>query len=179
MINVSHTIDIGKTLQVSVDVGRLPESALEHVIKIGLRNILMDSHAGVNTTKYPEADAAKIREMSLETAMKKLEAMYRGEIRSNATTREASLTPVEKEARRLAREYVAGLAGKFEKDDQHALNLRKMADILGLPCETTDEQKSVFAAAIKRRAARADVIATAEKNVAEAAKLNTKVDVEL
>lgn len=172
-------IDIGKTLTVDVDVARLGlkelSDAASHVVKIGLRNILMDSHAGVNTTKYPDADAATIRQMSLEVAMKKLDALYRGEVRANATTRASSLTPVEKEAHRLAREYVAKNAGRFERDDAHALWLARAAEIMEMP---TDDLKAVFAAAVKRRAARPDVIAQAEKNVAAVEKLNV-ADIEL
>lgn len=97
-------VNIGKDIELDVDVERLgfpPEAMLSavarHVVYLGLRNPLMDSHAGI--TKDEEDFVAKSR----ATAEKKLAAMYAGEIRV-AGTREGD--PVRAEAKRLAVKHV-------------------------------------------------------------------------
>ena len=93
-------VNIGKGIELNVDVARLGFPAdlppvAAHTVMIGLRNQLMDSHAGMtakdNPTDYVEKSEA--------IAKKKLEAMYQGEIRT-VTTREGD--PVKAEATRLA-----------------------------------------------------------------------------
>jgi hypothetical protein len=91
-------INVGKGITIDADLNKLglmadAHTVGEHVIRIGLRNILMDSHAGISTdeTDY-QAKARAIVE-------KKLEAMYNGEVRV-AGTREGD--PVRAEAMRLA-----------------------------------------------------------------------------
>src|SRR6516162_4884036 len=88
-------VNIGKGLEFDVDTSRLNAAVLEHVQYIGLRNILMDSHA--NHTK--DADGDDYVELSRLTAEKKLDSMYNGEVRT-ASTREGD--PVEAEAVRIA-----------------------------------------------------------------------------
>jgi len=104
-------VAIGKGLELDIDLNRLglPDEATisevaRHIIYLGLRNALMDSHAGVEVEK------------SREMAEKKLEAMYRGEVRV-ASSREAD--PVKAEAMRLATKAVETAirkAGKKTKD---------------------------------------------------------------
>lgn len=86
-------VNIGKGITLAVDANALPPNALEHVIRIGLRNILMDSHASV-TTDEPDY-MAKARAIA-ET---KLAALLSGEVRVSGS-REGD--PVRAEAKRLA-----------------------------------------------------------------------------
>jgi hypothetical protein len=84
-VNEMTQIDIGKGLTLDVPVDKLPSASMEHVVKIGLKNILQDAHAGVK-------DVAKAREKSEA----KLAALMRGEIRSPMAIR--AVDPAEKVA---------------------------------------------------------------------------------
>lgn len=86
-------IQIGKGIALPVEIEKLPANVMDHVVYIGLRNILMDAHAGI-TTDEPDYQA-KARAV----AEKKLAAMLSGEVRV-AGTREGD--PVRAEAMRLA-----------------------------------------------------------------------------
>src|SRR5215475_9766070 len=94
-------VNVGKGITLDVDVTRLgfaPESELSpvalHVIYLGVRNPVMDSHAGI--TKESDDNW---EQLSKEKAIAKLESMYNGEVRA-AGTREGD--PVKAEAMRLA-----------------------------------------------------------------------------
>ena len=94
---------IGKGITMSVDTDRLNGAVMDHVIYIGLRNILMDSHAGITS------DEPDYVEKSRAVAEKKLTALYAGEVRT-AGTREGD--PVKAEAMRLATEAVKAMLRK-------------------------------------------------------------------
>ena len=93
-------VAIGKGLELSVDLDKfdLTETSLspvvQHVIYMGLRNILMDSHAA--HTK--EADGDQYVANSQATAERKLAALYNGEVRT-VGAREGD--PVKAEAIRI------------------------------------------------------------------------------
>jgi hypothetical protein len=70
---------IGKGITLDVATDKLPPAAMDHVVKIGLKNILQDAHAGVK-------DPAKAREKSEA----KLAALMRGEIRTASPIRAAN-----------------------------------------------------------------------------------------
>lgn len=106
-------VNIGKGIELDVDVTKLglpPENMLSavarHVIYLGLRNPLMDSHASVTT------DEPDFVEKSKAIAVKKLEAMYNGEVRATST-REGD--PVKAEAKRLAVKAVEAAIRKAGK----------------------------------------------------------------
>lgn len=117
-------VSIGKGITMTVDtdkLGLVTDSAVgEHIAYIGLRNILMDSHAGVTSD---EADyVAKSRAI----AEKKLAALYAGEVRT-VGTREGD--PVKAEAMRLAVAAIEAMlkkAGRKPKDVDKA-KLRESA----------------------------------------------------
>lgn len=101
---------IGESLEHLVD----QSPALQHIIMIGLRNILMDSHASITTDEYPDADARKAAAEAM--VQKKLDALYRGEVRVQST-REGD--PVRAEAMRMAQAALKAkikAAGKAMKD---------------------------------------------------------------
>jgi len=100
MLNVK----IGKGLSVDVNVDRLNETVMEHVTYMGLRNILMDSHASV------KKDDVDCKSKSMAIVQKKLEALYNGIIR--IAGERASFDAVEGEARRLA---MMALRAAFKK----------------------------------------------------------------
>lgn len=103
-------VNIGKGIELEVDFTAIPQAALDHILYIGARNILMDSHAGVNAKAQPELSAQDIIDQSRATAEKKLAALLRGEVRT-ATTRE-SVDPVRAEALRMASAIVTAAIRK-------------------------------------------------------------------
>src|SRR5258708_23709954 len=46
-------VNVGKGIEREIDPDALPLFALNHAIMIGLRNILMDSHASITSELYP------------------------------------------------------------------------------------------------------------------------------
>ena len=99
-------INVGKGLSIDVNANALPANVMDHVVYIGLRNILMDSHAGIST------DEADYQAKARATVEKKLQAMLNGEVRV-AGTREGD--PVKAEAMRLATEAVKAMLRKAGK----------------------------------------------------------------
>ena len=111
-------VPVGKTIELDVDVARfglpreLPANA-SHIVYVGLRNVLMDAHASV--TKSDPDCVAKSRTL----AERKLDALYRGEIRTVSAPRAAD--PIAAEIRRLAtnivqKTHAAALAKVSAKD---------------------------------------------------------------
>ena len=148
-------VDIGKQLAFDISDENMAallshEAVKSHVLYIGLRNILMDSHASCKRETYGD-DEITWRNNSKAMAEKKLAAMLAGEIRSNSSgPRVSSLSPIDAEARRLAR--VAVYAHAKAKG-------------------VTDKEK--IAVAIAKYAAKPETIATATANVAAAKALVT------
>jgi hypothetical protein len=113
-------VKIGKSIEIDVDANKLPANVMQHVVYIGLRNILMDAHAGITEEKHP----GQVTEVSRAVAEKKLSAMYAGEVRAIA---ERETDPVRATAldiaERKARAEWKQTAGKEDKFD----NPRKRA----------------------------------------------------
>lgn len=143
-------VNIGKGIEMNVDVAKLPTNVLDHVIYIGLRNILMDAHAGVTAEK-----SANVEADSLAVAEKKLAAMYAGEVRS-AGTRTAD--PVKAEAVKIASGIIKTAWRKSGK---------KLADL-----DATDLRNAAVALIEKN----AGIVEQARKNVEAAKALDVDVD---
>jgi hypothetical protein len=94
-------VNVGKGITLEIAHDQLPEAALEHAIMIGLRNILMDSHASITTTEYP--DEAQREAAARAMVDKKLAALMSGEVRV-ASSREGD--PVRAEALRMATDMI-------------------------------------------------------------------------
>jgi hypothetical protein len=92
-------VNIGKSIELDVNVKALPANALEHVIRMGLRNVLMDSHASITKETNPDDFA----EVSKAVAEKKLAALMAGEVRV-VSTREGD--PIRAEAKRAAQDAI-------------------------------------------------------------------------
>lgn len=112
-------VNVGKGIELDIDHTALPENALSHAIMIGLRNILMDSHASITTEEYPDpiarADAARAM------VDKKLAALMSGEVRISSSRE--SVDPIRAEAMRMALAMVTAkirAAGKKVKDYEPA-----------------------------------------------------------
>lgn len=106
------TVNIGKGIEIEVDFTAFPTMAIDHIQYIGIRNILMDSHAGINAKVEPDLSASDIIDQSRATAEKKLAALLRGEVRV-ASTREGN--PVRAEALRMATDIVKAKVRKAGK----------------------------------------------------------------
>ena len=124
-------VNVGKGIEMNIDHTSLPQAAMDHVIMIGLRNILMDSHASITSEEYPD-DAAR-QEAARAMVDKKLAALMAGEVRV-ASSREGD--PVRAEALRSATAVIVTAlkrAGKIKKaGDVDAKLLReKAAELIG------------------------------------------------
>lgn len=134
-------VQIGKGITIPVDPTALPQAALDHVLYIGLRNILMDSHAGIPTTEPDyQAKASAIAE-------KKLAALMSGEVRV-ASTREGD--PVKAEAIRIATDRIKAALRKAG---------RKVGDV---------DPKALRAKAVELIAKDGAIMVMAAQRVAEA-----------
>ena len=160
-------IDIGKQLGFDIDDETYAKlfahaNVRAHVDYIGLRNILMDSHASAKRELFE--DEIAWRNASKAMAEKKLAAMLAGEIRANSSgPRMSSKSPIEQEAIKLARVYILGkLREKPELIESYRLALK---------CPAEYSEKEVKNVAIHARAQRPDVIATATANVKAASEL--------
>lgn len=169
-------INIGKAGTIDVDTDKLTNEAVRrHIMVIGLRNILLDCHA--NITEKTEPDAAKRRAESLAVAEKKLAAMYAGELRANAG-RTRTTDPVEQEALRLARVFVGKATRGWENGKADAW-FAKIGPAFEMSFGTADERKAVIAEAIRRRAAKPEVVEAAERAVAARKNVVAVVEVDV
>lgn len=115
------TINVGKSIEIDVDFTSMPREALDHIMYIGARNVLMDSHASITADEYPDATAR--REAAEAMVQKKLDALMQGIVRVQST-REGD--PVRAEAKAMAKAILTAkikAAGKRVKDyEPSALN---------------------------------------------------------
>ena len=96
-------VPVGKGIEFNVDVNRLNDEVRDYILKIGLRNILMDAHAGATAKADPEGDVTKSREL----AEKKLASLYAGIVRAQSFGGpKAPTDPVAMVILRLARKAV-------------------------------------------------------------------------
>ena len=96
-------VAIGKGIELDVDPARFNRDVMDHVVKIGLRNILMDSHATATAKADPQGYVAKSREL----AERKLQSLYNGIVRTQAVGGpKAPTDPVAMVILRLARKAV-------------------------------------------------------------------------
>lgn len=130
-------VNIGKGITLSVDESKLPANALQHVIYIGLRNVLMDAHASITTETNPNdlADVAKA------VSEKKLAALMAGEVRVSSA-REGD--PVKAEAIRIASDMVKKAirkAGKKVSDYKTKAIRDKAVELVGKNPSITETAK--------------------------------------
>ena len=111
-------VNIGKGIELDVPgPSTLSPEVLNHILYIGWRNVLMDSHASVTKDK-----ATDVVGESKAVAEKKLRALINGELRT-VTAREGD--PVKAEATRLAINAVkAALRKANRKADDKAIRAK-------------------------------------------------------
>ena len=96
-------VAIGKGIELDVDVTRFNSEVHDHIVRTGLRNLLMDAHASATAKADPDNYIKRSREM----AEKKLASMYAGVVRSaTAGGPKAPSDPVGMVVLRLARKAV-------------------------------------------------------------------------
>jgi hypothetical protein len=148
-------INIGKGIDMAVDVESLPAMALDHIIRIGLRNVLMDAHASITEKEYP--DAGLRVEAARAVAQKKLDALMRGEVRV-AGVRGPRGDAVATEMKRIAKGVILG----------HAKSKGLSTDVV-----KTNFNDWMAAYVAKNEA---DLRAKAEANLAQQAELTVDLD---
>jgi hypothetical protein len=107
-------VNVGKGIDREIDFDKLPQAARDHIMYIGARNVLMDSHASITADEYPDESERKAAAEAMVD--KKLDALMRGEVRVQST-REGD--PIRAEAVRMAIAAVNAkikAAGKKPKD---------------------------------------------------------------
>jgi hypothetical protein len=146
-------VQIGKGLELQTpDFASFPKAVQDHIVYTGLRNLLMDSHAGVTPEKV---GAENVTEKSREAAQRKLESLIAGEARV-FTAREGD--PVKVETMRLA---INGLKKKAREEGRKADEKEikaKAKDFIATPSPALDK-----------------LIAKAKRNVKEASEITIEV----
>ena len=93
-------VAIGKGIELDVDVTRFNIEVHDHIMRTGIRNLLMDAHASATAKADPEGYVKKSREL----AEKKLASFYAGVVRAQSVGGAAKPTdPISAVVMRLAR----------------------------------------------------------------------------
>ena len=96
-------VAVGKGIELEVDVSRLNDEVRDHVMRTGLRNLLMDAHASATAKADPENYIKRSREL----AERKLASLYTGIVRAQSFGGpKAPTDPVAMVILRLARKAV-------------------------------------------------------------------------
>src|SRR5215470_2080107 len=96
-------VAIGKGIELDVDPSRFNSEVHDHIVRTGLRNLLMDAHASATAKSDPDTYIQRSREL----AEKKLASMYAGVVRvANVGGPKAPTDPVSQVILRLARKAV-------------------------------------------------------------------------
>jgi len=140
-------VNIGRGLEMEVGFDALPQAVKDHVVYIGLRNVLMDAHAGAAKLAGEGASAEAVRETARAMADKKLASMVAGIVRTAKEGGSRETDPVMAEAKKMA---------------EGALR----AKIKAAGKKWTDYAKDSLAAAIAKLAATEEIMAKAQEAVA-------------
>jgi hypothetical protein len=133
---------IGKGIELDVDVTRFTGEMHDHIVRIGLRNLLMDTHASATTKADPENYIQRSREL----AEKKLASMYAGVVRvANVGGPKAPTDSVSQVILRLARKAV-------QKDHATELAAAPKAQRLAVLNKLANEYAVAHDAALRPRA---------------------------
>jgi hypothetical protein len=60
-MEIKMLVAVGKGIELDVDVSRLNDEVRDHVMRTGLRNLLMDAHASATGKAYPDNYVAKCK----------------------------------------------------------------------------------------------------------------------
>lgn len=138
-------VNIGKGIELEVDFATMPQTALDHILYIGARNILMDSHASVTR----ETNPGDFADVATAMAEKKLAALLSGEVRVSGGSRESD--PVRAEAMRSATAVIVAAlkkAGKIKKvaDVDAKLLREKAAELVAAKPEYMEKARETIEA---------------------------------
>jgi len=96
-------VAIGKGIELDIDVTRFNTEVHDHIVRTGLRNLLMDAHASVTAKADPDNYVTRSRQM----AEKKLASLYAGVVRAQSSGGpKAPTDPVAMVILRLARKAI-------------------------------------------------------------------------
>jgi hypothetical protein len=102
-MEMAMLVAVGKGIELEVDVIRLNNEVRDHVMRTGLRNLLMDAHAAATAKADPDNYIKRSREL----AEKKLSSLYAGIVRVQSVGGVAKATdPVSAVVMRLARKAI-------------------------------------------------------------------------
>src|SRR5215510_4774786 len=94
---------IGKGIELEVDVTRFNSEVHDHIVRTGVRNLLMDAHASATAKADPDNYIKRSREM----AEKKLASLYAGVVRAQTIGGPKTVSdPISQVIMRLARKAV-------------------------------------------------------------------------
>jgi hypothetical protein len=151
-------VAIGKGIELNVDVTRFNSEVHDHLLRTGLRNLLMDAHASATAKADPEGYVKKSREL----AEKKLASLYAGVVRAQwFGGPKAPIDPVAMVILRLARKAVIS-----RPEVVAASNADRLATINRLAGEYAKEHDGQLRA-------RAEKIVALENDQAEPAPVKT------
>jgi hypothetical protein len=133
---------IGKGIELDGDPSRFNREVNDHILRTGLRNLLMDAHASATAKSDPDNYIKRSREL----AEKKLASMYAGIVRvANVGGPKAPTDPVSQVILRLARKAV-------QKDHATELAAAPKAQRLAVLNKLANEYAVAHDAALRPRA---------------------------
>jgi hypothetical protein len=151
-------VAIGKGIELDVDVTQFNSEVHDHILRTGLRNLLMDAHASATAKADPDNYIKRSREL----AEKKLASLYAGVVRAQSLGGpKAPTDPVAMVIMRLARKAIAS-----RPEVAAASNADRLATINRLAAEYAKEHDAQLRP-------RAEKIVALENDQAEPAPVKT------
>src|SRR5215475_11354568 len=160
-------VAIGKGIELDVDVSRFNTDVHDHLVRTGLRNLLMDAHASATAKGDPDNYIKRSREM----AEKKLASLYAGVVRAQTIGGpKTAFDPISQVIMRLARKAIVSrpeitaaskanrlatisrLAGDYAKEHDAQLRSRAQKIVALETVETEPAKKAEPVATTKKRA---------------------------
>jgi hypothetical protein len=159
-------VAIGKGIELDVDVTRFNGEVHDHLVRTGLRNLLMDAHASATAKADPDNYIKRSREL----AEKELGSLYAGVVRAQTIGGPTS-DPISQVIMRLARKAIVSrpeiaaaskadrlatinrLAGEYAKEHDAQLRPRAQKIVALETLEAEPVKKAEPVAMKKKRAA--------------------------
>lgn len=154
------TLDVGKKIIRTIELGKVHESAIEHCLTKGFDALLRDSHANA-TLDAAGGDVQKMQDEAAALVDKKINSIYAGELRIRGEGRASVPSdPIAAEAEREARVTINKLA------KAHGAKWYEGAGrVFELPHVTEKEQQALRDVAWKARAVKPENVEAARKIV--------------
>jgi hypothetical protein len=146
-------VAIGRDLELDVNLDHfgMDEATLTpataHVFYIGLRNILMDAHAGAAKVAQETGHPDSVTEIALGMAQKKLDALYAGDLRRTGGGGGRKADAVRNRALAMATEFAKRKGHKGKDAAEYAKKLVDMEDsrFVELAREAIEREAAEFA----------------------------------